>query len=84
MSLFAMFMTAAFVFARSIDFIKRLRNKSQAVTAAESLGISIPLQRRNASFENSVERPLVAENHDMGVEKDAELAPKYGVILQND
>ncbi len=75
LSLFAMFMTAAFVFARSIDFVRRLRNKSQPVNAAENLGIPIPLQHRNFSDENSAEQPLVAENHDMDVEKDAELAP---------
>ena len=54
-NLFAAFLTAASIFGRSIYLIRKLRNKSQPVNTAESLGKPIPLQDRNASHEKSAE-----------------------------
>ena len=74
-SLFAIIITAAFIVVFSVSFIRELRNKSQPVNAAESLGEPIPLQDRHVSDESSAEQPLVAENYDLDVEKDAKQPP---------
>ena len=66
-SLLTIFLIATSILGRSIYFIRRVRDKSQPVPAAESLGKPIPLQDRNASHEKSAEQPLVAEDTDMDV-----------------
>ncbi len=83
-SLFTIFLIATSILGRPIYFIRRVQDKSQPVTAAESLGKPIPLQDHNARNEMSGEQLLAAETHDMDVEKDAELPLKYDVMLLYD